>query len=40
MVATEPGKSGKCQFFKTVGENLEKSGKSVEKHISQGKVRE
>ena len=37
MVATEPGKPEKCQFLKEVSENLEKSGKTVEKAYESGK---
>ena len=37
MVATDPVKPGKCPFFKEVSENLEKSGKSVEKACMSGK---
>ena len=39
-MATKPEKPGKMSIFRKLSENLEKSGKSAEKHVSQGKVKE
>ena len=36
MVATEPGKLGRCPFFKIVSENLE----MLREYLSMGKARE
>ena len=40
MVAIEPGNPGKCPFVKKVSENMEKSGKTVEKAYKSGRSQE